>query len=260
MDDNNQIQEQEDEILENEEDTYTLEWLTLSLSFPDHHGTSSSAASNLASATIRMPPPPYLYYSPLVSVNTLPESGAPENRPTPSLAIPRPRRNPTGTPPPGKPATFPPPYPWAGDRRCIVHTLTYLRSQNILVISGDGKCKKCEQAYTIQYNLEEKCTEIFNFIHDESDMNDRAPRMWMSPALPNCLHCKESNSVRPVMSDKKKKINWLFLFLGQMVGCCTLNQLKYYCKHNSIHRTGAKDRLVFYTYMHLCHQLQPQDF
>ncbi|KAL1809528.1 hypothetical protein ACET3Z_026518 [Daucus carota] len=29
----------------------------------------------------------------------------------------------------------------------------------------------------------------------------------------------------------------------QMLGCCTVEQLKYFCKHTKNHRTGAKDRV-----------------
>ncbi|KAL8540265.1 hypothetical protein ACS0TY_001743 [Phlomoides rotata] len=224
-----------------------------------NHQASSTGGSHQASTsrgTTTLPPLPLLYYPPLIPVD---ESDPPENRPThsPTIRPPR-RRTSTGTPPPGKLVTFPPPYPWAGDRSCIVHTLTHLYSQNIFIISGDARCKKCEQAYKIEYNLEEKYREVFNFIAENiENMNDRAPRIWMSPALLNCGHYNERNSLKPVISEKKKSINWLFLFLGQMLGCCTLDQLRYYCKHSNIHRTGAKDRLVFYTYMDLCNQLQP---
>lgn len=225
--------------------------LTLSLSSPSHLYASSTGGSSSSSGTfINLPRLPNFLYPPFIS---LPESAPPPPPPH------RPRRNPTETPPPGKSATIPAPYPWAEDRRCTLRTLTYLLSHNIFFITGEVQCKKCDRQYTMEYNLEQKFKEIATFIGENMEnMNDRAPKIWMSPALPNCRLCKESNCVKPVMSVKKKSINWLFLFLGQMVGCCTLDQLKYFCKHTRMHRTGAKNRLVFYTYMGLCNQLQPE--
>ncbi|RYR51030.1 hypothetical protein Ahy_A06g026083 isoform C [Arachis hypogaea] len=80
----------------------------------------------------------------------------------------------------------------------------------------------------------------------------------MAPVLPNCEFCNGKNTAVPVIAAKKRNINWLFLFLGQMIGCCKLSQLKYFCKHADIHLTGAKDRLVYYIYLGLCKQLKPQ--
>ncbi|THG02676.1 hypothetical protein TEA_012074 [Camellia sinensis var. sinensis] len=72
-----------------------------------------------------------------------------------------------------------------------------------------------------------------------------------------CKFCEQENNAKPVISEKKKSINWLFLLLGQMIGCCTLEQLKYFCKHTKNHRTGAKDRVLYLTYLGLCKQLDP---
>jgi hypothetical protein len=85
-------------------------------------------------------------------------------------------------------------------------------------------------------------------------MNDRAT-IWMNPRLSRCENCNQENCVKPIIADKKRSINWLFLLLGQMLGCCTLAQLKYFCKHTKNHRTGAKDRLLYLTYLGLCKQL-----
>ncbi|AES63519.1 hydroxyproline-rich glycoprotein family protein [Medicago truncatula] len=49
----------------------------------------------------------------------------------------------------------------------------------------------------------------------------------MHPILPKCVHCNQKNSVKPVIAKKKKSINWLFMLMGQMLGCCTLKQLRY---------------------------------
>lgn len=88
-------------------------------------------------------------------------------------------------------------------------------------------------------------------------MCDRAPAIWMNPVLPTCRFCNPDGSLKPDFPKNKKDINWLFLLLGQMLGCCTLEQLKYFCKHTKNHRTGAKDRVLFLTYLALCKQLDP---
>ncbi|EEF43292.1 hypothetical protein RCOM_0937400 [Ricinus communis] len=119
-------------------------------------------------------------------------------------------------------------------------------------------CKRCEKQYELGFNLREKFVEVGTFIaENKNSMHDRAPGVWMTPALPTCKYCDQENSVKPVICDKKKGINWLFLLLGQMLGCCTLEQLKYFCKHTKNHRTGAKDRVLYLTYLGLCKQLDP---
>ncbi|KAM3217377.1 hypothetical protein P3L10_026820 [Capsicum annuum] len=157
----------------------------------------------------------------------------------------------------GKSEVITPPYPWMTSRRAIVHTLDYLISNKITIISGEVQCKKCEQQYQIKFDLQEKFKEIAAFIlRTRSLMHDRAPIIWMNPNLPNCKYCNQINCVKPIISEKRS-INWLFLLLGQTIGCCKINELKYFCRHTRNHRTGAKDRLVYLTYMELCKQLDP---
>uniref|UniRef100_A0A6N2KRH3 DUF7086 domain-containing protein n=1 Tax=Salix viminalis TaxID=40686 RepID=A0A6N2KRH3_SALVM len=140
----------------------------------------------------------------------------------------RKRRNPSQGPREGKGETVPVLYSWAMDRRAT------------------------------GFDLEAKFVEIGAFISEnKSFMRDRAPSVWMNPALPKCQFCEQENSAKPVIANKKRKINWLFLLLGQMLGCCTLDQLKYFCKHTKNHRTGAKDRVLFLAYLGLCKQLDP---
>nr|KYP62509.1 hypothetical protein KK1_017045 [Cajanus cajan]KYP62513.1 hypothetical protein KK1_017050 [Cajanus cajan] len=114
----------------------------------------------------------------------------------------------------------------------------------------------------MQLDLENKLDEVLKFIEEKKgSMHDRAPREWVDPKLPTCEHCGRENSVAPLLADtKKKSINWLFLFLAQKLGCCTIKQLRYFCKHTDCHRTGAKDRLVYFAYMGLCKQLLPELF
>ncbi|KAI3910959.1 hypothetical protein MKW92_024107 [Papaver armeniacum] len=135
-----------------------------------------------------------------------------------------------------------PPYEWATNQRANIHTLDYLLSCNIKHISGDVQYKKCSNVFNIECDLETKFMEISQYIvmHKES-LRDRAPEHWMNSKLPSC---------------EKKEINWLFLFLGKMIGYCSLARLKYYCKYTENHRTDAKDRLIFLAYLGICHQLQ----
>ncbi|OIW11222.1 hypothetical protein TanjilG_28313 [Lupinus angustifolius] len=151
------------------------------------------------------------------------------------------------------------PYPWATSKRATVQSLEYLLSNNIVSISGVVKCKSCNEKYEIQFDLKEKFKEVATFIIEERDnMHDRAPKSWDKCVLPTCNRCRKENSLEPVLNNvKKKTINWLFLLLGQMIGCCNINYLKYFCKHTKNHRTGAKDRLIYVTYLVLCKQLCP---
>ncbi|KAK7310645.1 hypothetical protein RJT34_08268 [Clitoria ternatea] len=157
-----------------------------------------------------------------------------------------------------KSETVPPPFPWATDRRATIYNSQQLMKMGISVITGMVKCKRCEKQFEMRFNLEEKLKELLRFImRNKATMHDRAPKVWEQPVLPKCVHCGQDNSARPVV-DKKKAINWLFLLLGQMLGCCTLEQLKYFCKHTNCHRTGAKNRLLYSTYMGLIKQLEPR--
>ncbi|WRX25780.1 hypothetical protein QQP08_018267 [Theobroma cacao] len=168
---------------------------------------------------------------------------------------PRCRKNPFQNPKAGKTETIAAPYPWATTRRATVHDLNYLLSHGISMISGDVECKSCQETYKIQYNLRGRFKEIKDFISAKKfAMHDRAPPAWMDPTLDSCKNC--GSALKPVIP-KKREINWLFLLLGNMLGCCKLSELKYFCKHTKNHRTGAKDRVLYLTYLGLCKQLDP---
>ncbi|XP_059654331.1 uncharacterized protein LOC132301060 [Cornus florida] len=150
--------------------------------------------------------------------------------------------------------------PWATTRRATIHSLAHLESRQISTIAGRVQCKKCDKIYEIQYDLREKFNEVGGFIvENKATMSDRAPNEWLNPVLPICKFCQERGNyrVKPVIAEKKREINWLFLLLGQMIGCCTVVQLKYFCKHTKNRRSGVKDQLVYRTYLGLCKQLQP---
>ncbi|XP_014499405.1 uncharacterized protein LOC106760490 [Vigna radiata var. radiata] len=160
-----------------------------------------------------------------------------------------------------KSETVPALFPWAKNQRATVHSKEYLLENNINTIKGKVHCKRCEHEFELSLNLEEKLNDLCEIISKgKHKWHNRAPRVWMSPVFPKCPLCERESSSRPIIAKNKKEINWLFLLLGQMLGCCTLNHLKYFCKHNEIHRTGAKDRLLYDTYKTLINQLLPGFF
>ncbi|RZC55088.1 hypothetical protein C5167_013941 [Papaver somniferum] len=151
-----------------------------------------------------------------------------------------------------------PPFEWATNRFAKIHKRDDLISKGIHTISGEVQCKKCEHRCTLEFDLQSKTLEVGSFIyHNKENLCHRATDNWMSPNLETCPSCDQPNSLKPIIPSDKGMINWLFLLLGQMIGCCTLEQLKYFCDKNSLHRTGAKDRLIFLTYLSLCEQLDP---
>lgn len=151
-----------------------------------------------------------------------------------------------------------PPFPWATNRLAVHHSFTELSKRGITTIEGESECRRCETRKVMAYNIESKFKELADFILcNFHDMDDRAPARWMNPTLPDCDNCSQKNSLRPLIPTEKEKINWMFLLLGQTLGLCTLDQLKHFCAHTKQHRTGAKDRVLYSTYMELCNQLFP---
>ncbi|GAU23054.1 hypothetical protein TSUD_337020 [Trifolium subterraneum] len=157
-----------------------------------------------------------------------------------------------------KTGTIPPPFPWATSKRATLHTLDHLLSElKLKTISGTLQCKSCKFQQEVQIDLVENFKKVTKFIVETmEEMCDRAPDIWLHPVLPKCQSCGQEKAMEPLVT-KKRNINWLFLLLSQTIGCCTLDDLKYFCKHNDTHRTGAKDRLLYSTYFGLCRQLQP---
>ncbi|CAD6332985.1 unnamed protein product [Miscanthus lutarioriparius] len=128
----------------------------------------------------------------------------------------------------------------------------------IASVEGEVRCKRCDAGKSISYEIKAKFEELSGFIvRNVEAMHDRAPPEWMYPALPDCDKCGQKNSLRPVIAAKKWRINWMFLLLSQTLGLCTLEQLKHFCARTRQHRTGAKDRVLYSTYMELCNQLRP---
>ncbi|MCO5583000.1 hypothetical protein L7F22_036905 [Adiantum nelumboides] len=151
-----------------------------------------------------------------------------------------------------------PPYPWASDKRAIVDSLEMLRVKGIQRIWGEVICKKCDGQQRVEVEVEEEFARVSRFfVSNRDSMHDRAPMVWYSPRLLDCPLCQQGDCVRPIVASKKRAINWLFLLLTQTLGLCTLEQLKYFCKHNRKHRTGAKDRVLYLTYAGILKQLHP---
>ncbi|XP_062203866.1 uncharacterized protein LOC133906096 [Phragmites australis] len=156
----------------------------------------------------------------------------------------------------GRPA----PFPWATERPAQHDTLESLLRRGVTSVHGEARCKRCGDRKTIAYDLASTFREVRDFISaNRHAMDDRAPDAWMFPALPDCEACGHKGVVWPEIAAEKREINWLFLLLGQMLGCCTLEQLKYFCMNTGRHRTGAKNRVLYYAYIALCSQLEPFD-
>ncbi|KAL8140691.1 hypothetical protein V2J09_006712 [Rumex salicifolius] len=202
------------------------------------------------------PPPPVLE-------NNHHQGPPPQVPPPPTTSMNQPRRQQARTPKAGssrkKSETITPPFPWSTDKRCRIYTLRTLKSRGHVSIRGRVKCRKCEQSYEMSFDLDDKFVEVANYVLKNKDrLCHRAPAIWTNPELPRCRFCGQESSVKPEMAGKKKNTNWLFLFLGQLLGCCTGEQLKYFCKHNGHHRTAAKDRLLYLAYLNICMQLAPE--
>ncbi|KAL5562630.1 hypothetical protein UlMin_032377 [Ulmus minor] len=179
--------------------------------------------------------------------------------PTPMLSLP-PQPPPTPPPPPRQipQREISPPFPWAKNLRAKVLDWKNLKELGIEEITGQVKCRQCDMQYEMSYDLQKEFRRVGSFIlRHKREFLDRAADVWTNPVYPSCNYCGKQNSARPVIANKKRAINWLFLLLGELIGCCNINQLKYFCKHNEIHRTAAKDRLLFLTYLKLCKQLDP---
>ncbi|TVT99366.1 hypothetical protein EJB05_55254, partial [Eragrostis curvula] len=151
-----------------------------------------------------------------------------------------------------------PPFPWATDRPGRHDTLESLLRRGVTTVEGAARCKRCGARTAVAYDLASKYREVRGFVDaNRHAMDDRAPDAWMFPALPDCGACGHKGVVWPEIAADKREINWLFLLLGQMLGCCTLEQLKFFCMNTGRHRTGAKNRVLYYAYIEMCNQLEP---
>ncbi|RCV16701.1 hypothetical protein SETIT_3G159100v2 [Setaria italica] len=151
-----------------------------------------------------------------------------------------------------------PPYRWSTERVGVHHSLAELSKRGIDTVTGELHCKRCDHLRLLTLDIEAKFKDLCSYIScNIHGMDDRAPQRWKEPALPDCDECGQKNSMRPVIPADKHKINWVFLLLSEMLGVCTLEQLKHFCERTQQHRTGAKDRVLYSTYMELCNQLLP---
>ncbi|XP_010500476.1 PREDICTED: uncharacterized protein LOC104777846 [Camelina sativa] len=213
-----------------------------------------------------IPPPPSPTTVDRFSLVLPPNLTAPEMGPAMMMmtnTAPPPVRNPIPQPAVNqneKPETIPPPFPWATNIRGEIHTLEYLESKEITTITGEVQCRHCEQVYEMSYDLREKFAAVEKiFVMMKRIMRERAPQMWTNPEQKRCELCGREKAVKPVIAERKSQINWLFLLMGQTLGYCTLEQLKNFCKHSKSHRTGAKDRVLYLTYLGLCKMLDPNN-
>ncbi|XP_073042083.1 uncharacterized protein [Primulina eburnea] len=235
---------------------YPNETVKYTILFPQPPSFPSSPVNRQfpPTATINSPILPTQPFTPPPSLFQEPSCNG-DGHPRP----PRSRFNPTQLPRGGKSLEIAPPYSWATNLRATVHSLQHLLSIPIHTIIGDVQCKRCDRNYEMGFDLRQKSLEIFQFIiENKGRTHDQPPIAWLFPDLIPCRLCGKNNSVKPIISDKKKTVNWLFLLLGQMLGFCKLDQLKYFCKHTNNHRTGSKGRLLYLTYVQLCKQLDPK--
>ncbi|KAG2250465.1 hypothetical protein Bca52824_080601 [Brassica carinata] len=155
-------------------------------------------------------------------------------------------------------SSIPPPFPWATNKRGTIQSLENLESKQITTITGEVQCRHCEKVYQVSYNLRERFSEVENvFVTRKKGLRERAHPVWTNPEPVRCELCGRDKAVKPVIADRKRQINWLFLLLGQTLGYCTLEQLRDFCKHSKSPRTGAKDRVLYLTYLGLCKMLEP---
>ncbi|CAN6336911.1 unnamed protein product [Urochloa humidicola] len=151
-----------------------------------------------------------------------------------------------------------PPYPWSTDRVGVHHTLAELSRRGIDTVTGELRCKRCDGVKAVALDARATFDDLRAYVsRNVQGMDDRAPKRWREPALPDCEKCGQRGSMRPVIPADKHRINWVFLLLSETLGVCTLEQLKQFCAHTQQHRTGAKDRVLYSTYMELCNQLLP---
>ncbi|XP_004486256.1 uncharacterized protein [Cicer arietinum] len=187
-----------------------------------------------------------------------PPPSQPPPPPSPPPPPPPPEAGPSRRPRNKESKVIPISFIWAKDRKVSLHRFNHLVQNGITNISGEFVCKKCNYKFGMTFDLREKFTELWKYIaRYKHTMHDRAPPVWLNPTLPQCAQCNQVDDVIPYFPEKKRDTNWLFLLLGQLLGCCSHSQLKYICKHTKNHRTGAKDRLLYLSYLALCKQLDP---
>lgn len=156
----------------------------------------------------------------------------------------------------GKSEIITPPFPWATNRRAKIHSLKYLLQNNITTITGSVRCRSCWKDYQMELDLVDKMAEVCKFIQKNKDsMRERAPQVWLWPVFLTCEHCGGEKSVVARVAHDKRDINWLFLFLSQMLGRCHDKELNYFCKRTNGYTIFRTDRLLYSVYMGLCNQL-----
>ncbi|OAY70531.1 hypothetical protein ACMD2_23784 [Ananas comosus] len=186
------------------------------------------------------PPPPQSLQSPLPIPSELQQS--------------RRRRRPL------RPSTsdrIPPPFPWAGDHRATVRPLAELVASGITQIKGELCCRSCDAHEVVTYDLlskfEEDVKPLYRRVQEYE--SDRASDSLLNPKYRDCPSCGLQRGMRPVVAQRKRDINWLFMLLDGTLGCLNMKILAYFCRRNGCHSTGARDRKLYYAFTGLCVQL-----
>ncbi|KAF8409941.1 hypothetical protein HHK36_002460 [Tetracentron sinense] len=149
-------------------------------------------------------------------------------------------------------------YPWATTQRAHLRTLNDILSSGVRTIIGRVGCDfNWTHNQDLEFDLQREFNQVASFVAaNKSTMFHRIPEVWLYPPR-SCSKCNKVRFVRPIISKKKRSINWLFLLLGEMLGYCSSDQLKYFCKHSNIPHNGGRDELICLTYLGLCKQLDP---
>ncbi|KAF3775559.1 hypothetical protein EJ110_NYTH50098 [Nymphaea thermarum] len=82
-----------------------------------------------------------------------------------------------------------PPYPWATDKRATVYSYEYMKANGIDKISGKVCGKRCEQAYTMEVELNKVLEVCYMVLHNFHDQNNRATTKWRTPKMLDCEKC-----------------------------------------------------------------------
>ncbi|KMZ64581.1 hypothetical protein ZOSMA_35G00360 [Zostera marina] len=153
---------------------------------------------------------------------------------------------------------IPPPFPWSSENRATLLTMEELARRGFNTIEGEVQCKRCNVRAVASLQLKERFEVVIHNLLDILKIgNTSAPSKWVNPQFPSCPSCKNVNCMAPIISEKKRNINWLFLYLGETIGMCNLDQLYYFYKHNMFRITGSKIHLLLYTYIGISKQLFP---
>ncbi|KAK1583437.1 hypothetical protein Q3G72_023773 [Acer saccharum] len=149
-------------------------------------------------------------------------------------------------------------FAWATARNSLVQTLDYLEAHNLETIQGRLICDGCRQITVMETNVRQHVDEIQNYIvQNDIDLQGLAPLPWFQPNPPVCQLCNCSY-LKPVLPPDMAHINWLFLFCENLIGFCSVKQLRFFLRENGkLDNRKSKQRLVYCMFREIARQLRP---